>query len=216
MTGLTILCVTRFDAHAEPFVVRMADQAAMLGAGFVLGADGPPPAWVPDTAHIVALASGGFIESVLDQAVAACPDGYILRVDDDEQLSSPLFRWLERGGYLEHDHWAFPRMHLWPDAEHYVTSPPLWPDLQTRLSVKALAGQRRRIHEGSPFGTGRLAEGIAIEHHKFLVRPLAEREALLDHYEALQPGAGGQQFDAFSLPERYESYFLEGIETVPR
>jgi hypothetical protein len=207
MTTLTILCITNFGFHASGFIRRLGEQASALGAGFVLGADAPLPSWIRDDWTIVPLKSAGYIESVLDQVIAACPDGYILRLDDDEQIGPQMFNWLESGAYREAEHWAFPRQHLWPDPEHYVTNPPLWPDLQTRLSVKAMAGGRHRVHEGSPYGTGRVAD-VAIEHHKFLARPLAEREQLLEHYETLQPGAGGQQFDVFSVPERYIDHGL--------
>ena len=67
--------------------------------------------------------------------------------------------------------------------------------------MKAKAGGRNRVHAGSPFGTGRRAP-CAIEHHKFLVRPRDEREALLGRYEQIQPGAG-KGFAMFSVPELY-------------
>jgi hypothetical protein len=211
MSDLTILCVTKFGFHAGGFIRRLGETASALGAGFVLGADAPLPSWLADDWTIVPLESAGYIESVLDEALAACPDGYVLRMDDDEQISPAMLAWLAAGAYLEAEHWTFPRMHLWPDREHYILNPPLWPDLQTRLSVKAMAGNRHQIHEGSPYGTGNVA-AVAIEHHKFLVRPLAEREQLLEHYETLQPGAGGDQFGLFSVPERYAD---RGLSTAP-
>lgn len=211
MSDLTILCVSRFGAHARPFIEHLADVANTIDAGFVLAADDVLPPWGSGLfRHAIPVESRGYIESVLDVAVAACPDGYVLRMDDDERISDGMLEWLDACRYHAADHWAFPRMHLWPDERHYITNRPLWPDLQTRLSVKAKAGGRPVIHQGSPHGTGRVAEEIVIEHHKFLVRDRAERERLLEHYERLQPGAGAN-FAPFSVPER----FAAQIQTRP-
>lgn len=205
--GLSILCVTNLAAHAQVPLICMSTLADHLGAEFVVGVDGGgeiplDKGWFDSR---VDLQSNGCIESVLDQAIAACSGEYVLRLDDDERVSEAMFTWLSEGRYHDADHWAFPRMHLWPDEEHYITSEPLWPDLQTRLSVKAKAGGRTAVHQGSPYGTGRVAD-VAIEHHKFLVRDLAEREALVEHYERLQPGAGSDHFARFSVPERYSDH----------
>lgn len=210
MTDLTILCVSQFGTHSESFVRHFAETADAIGARLVIGADATPPAWMDSVAcDCVALHSEGYIESVLDEAVAACDAGYVLRMDDDERISAPMVRWLADGDYRTNDHWAFPRMHLWPDEAHYITNAPLWPDLQTRLSVKAKAAGRSRIHAGSPFGTGRIAECV-IEHHKFLARPLAERERLVEHYERLQSGAG-EQFAGFSVIEPFSDRLNVGL-----
>lgn len=202
MSDLSILCVTGCGHHSGPFLLHFADLANRLDAQLVLAVDNADePAELAHNTTVYPVCTDGYIESVLDDAVDACPDGYVLRLDDDEKANPALIDWLERRAYREADHWAFPRMHLWGDEQHYILNPPLWPDLQTRLSVKAMAGGRDRIHVGSPHGTGRVAD-CAIEHHKFLVRDLPEREALLAKYEALQPGAGAN-FGPFSVPERY-------------
>lgn len=190
MSDLTILCVSAGREWASPFIETMRDHAEQLGANFLRLRDG-------EDVH-----SGGYIESVLDEAVARCETAYVLRLDDDEKISGEMLRWLGQGHYRESEHWAFPRRNLWPDASRYITNPPLWPDLQTRLSVKAKAASRTQIHSGSPFGTGRVAP-VAIEHHKFLVRSEEERRALVERYDAIVPGAGAQ-YAMFSLPERYE------------
>jgi hypothetical protein len=199
MSDLAILCVTRFGAHAEPFLRRFRRLALTLNARCVIGADGPIPRSLPDGCEIVHLRSAGYIESVLDVAIEACDASYILRLDDDETVSAPMLRWLRARAYERAQHWAFPRMHLWPDHGHYVADAPLWPDLQTRLSVKEFSGGRHHIHAGSPHGTGEIAP-VPILHHKFLVRSREEREALLREYERIQPGAG-EMFAEFSVPE---------------
>jgi len=43
---------------------------------------------------------------------------------------------------------------------------------------------------------------VLIEHHKFLVKSLAERQALAERYEAAHPSAGlGPHHRPFNLPE---------------
>lgn len=205
MSDLSILCVTKLGAHAEVPLICMSTLADGIDAELVIAVDGGgeiplQEEWFDKR---VDLQSNGCIESVLDRAVAECSGEYVLRLDDDERESPDMFKWLSEGRYREADHWAFPRMHLWPDPKHYIVSEPLWPDLQTRLSVKAKAAGRTAVHQGSPFGTGRVA-GVAIQHWKFLLRDLAEREALVEHYESLQPGAGSDHFARFSVPERFE------------
>lgn len=180
---LTILCVTGRGRHSRPFRAAMKATAEQLGAGYVEH-DGR---------------DADCIEHVLDAAIASCKAGYILRLDDDESCSSQLIEWLAGGEYLTADHWCFPRLNLWPTADSFITSHSLYPDLQTRLSVKEKAGGRTVPHQPSPHGVGRCAS-VPILHHKFLVKPRAERQRILDSYEEIQPGAGSN-FRAFSLPE---------------
>ena len=189
--SLTILCVTAGEQYAWPFLAEMQKLADDLDTDFV-EYDG---------------AYAGSIEAVLDDAIDKCPDGYILRLDDDERCSDAMRDWLHAGEYRKHDHWTFRRAHLYPDADTFVTARPLWPDWQTRLSVKAKAGGRRRLHQPSPFGSG-VAAPVVIEHHKFLVRTEDERRELVERYESMQAGAGAN-FHVFSLPEEYD------LETSP-
>jgi hypothetical protein len=160
------------------------------------------------------IASQGYIESVLDEALTACRGEYILRLDDDETLSPRAVRWLGDGGYREADHWKWPRAHLWGSPARYIPAAPLWPDWQTRLSVREKAGGRGVIHAGSPFGGGEEAPG-AILHWKFLVRDRASRRAILDRYETIQPGAG-TGFLPFHLPEEAWAERADvGVPTAP-
>ena len=203
MSDLTFLCVTENAPHARRFIEGQMADAKMLGARFRLVTDrlDHREPWMPQ--DTVLARSAGYLESVLDLAVASCPPGYVLRLDDDERATPDMLGWLAPGNYREHDHWAFPRLNLWPDSHHYITNPPLYPDLQTRLSVREKSGGRRGVHDGSPHGTGALAP-VAIEHHKFLVRTRRERERLLDRYDRVRPGAGSR-YAMFSVPELYEA-----------
>jgi len=189
---LTILVVTRYGAHAAPFLFAFDEFAEDVDAELV----------EYDGTH------ARCIEDVLDAAISECEDGYILRLDDDELPSDEMRWWIRKRVYECDDHWAFPRLNLYPDADHFITNPPLWPDLQTRLSVKAKAGGRTGIHAGSPYGTGQVAP-CAIEHHKFLVRSVAARRQLVADYESIQTGAG-VFFSPFSVPEDFQ------VQTAPR
>ena len=198
---LSVLCVSRGASFALPFVQAHDGLARRLGAEFVLVADGDAAA---DRLRTIAeprltVHSRGYLESVLEEALGACHGEYVLRLDDDETVSEELERWLRACCHLAGDHWKFPRAWLWRDARQFLAMPPFWPDDQTRLSVRAKAGGRSFIHAGSPFGGGEAAPG-AIEHHAFLVKRREEREALVAHYDRVQPGAGSA-FRGFYLPE---------------
>jgi hypothetical protein len=136
MTRLAILCVTRAEDFALPFLHTLAGDARDLYAQVVIAADGDAAAervksaFIP-YARIYRVASAGYIESVLDEAVGYCTGQYILRLDDDERLSPALLTWLENEHYLAADHWAFPRANLWGDEGSVLVNPPLWPDAGT-------------------------------------------------------------------------------------
>ena len=199
---LNILCVTNGDTHAERFVKTMREQADLLGAELVLGLDGKAARGLgqyADTA--INLKSAGYLESVLEQAIGACKGEYIFRLDDDERISPALLDWLESGEYAGGDVYAFPRPYLIGDERHMVVE--LYPDLQTRLTTRAKAGGRAAIHQGSPYGTGRIIP-YAIEHHKLLVKTLKQREEIARRYESVRTGAGYSDiYGMYNLPERY-------------
>ena len=200
--SLTILCVTRAEPYAEPFLSDLRAAATRLHAEFVVGADGQDAVekLKGADAHVVPLRSKGYIESVLDEAIAACTGEYILRLDDDERISSCMLYWLEKLQYQEAPHWKFPRVHLWGDRARFIVNPPLWPDHQTRLSLKQYSGGRRMVHAGSPHGGGALAP-VVIEHHKFLVKSYDERAAIAARYDKVQMGFGTGGMTPFNLPE---------------
>ncbi len=170
---LTILCVTQAKPHAFSFLETMERVAQICEGELVIAADGQEAFDVLGyrTARhrrVVLVTSTGLIEGVLDEAISHCRGDYVLRLDDDEQCSPAMFRWLAEYTYEEHDHWSFPRAHFWGSREAVITTPPLYPDLQTRLSTKAKSGDLL---------LGKLAP-VYIEHHKFLVRPVEEADVL--------------------------------------
>ena len=82
---LTVLCVTEERPHARPFLAEFREIAVSIGARVL----------------IYSARKVGVIENVLDRAVAMCPDGYVLRLDDDELPTPDMFAWLQSGGYRE-------------------------------------------------------------------------------------------------------------------
>lgn len=200
---LSILCVTKAEKFALEMLVRMREQANLLEAELVIVQDGETLAdWVKPLADNYALVRGkGYIESVLDMAIDVTSGAYVLRMDDDESISPEMMSWLLHGKYKSGDHWAFPRKHLWQDG-YYIASQPLYPDLQTRLSTREKSGGRHGVHDGSPYGTGKVAD-VSIWHHKFRLRNLPERRKIAAKYDQLREGGGTGLWHAFNLPEEY-------------
>lgn len=199
---LSILTVTQAEPYSFPFLRSFAELAQVCDAEFVAVADGRE---AYDTLHsldkedtypemrIEQVASKGYIESVLDEAVSFCRGQYVLRLDDDEKVSDAMENWLMASQYLRSGIWSFPRMHMWPDVHSMLYMPQLFPDHQTRLSLKELSGGRHHLHAASPFGWGEAAP-VAIEHHKFLVKTYEERKKISAKWHT-----GGML--AFSVPE---------------
>jgi hypothetical protein len=205
---LTILVVTQAEPCVMPLLWQLKAAAVYLEAEFVAAADGEAArdALLPlarEPAQLGLVRSQGYLESVLDAALGFCRGRYVLRLDDDEALPGDALRWLRSGAFRAAPSWKFPRVHLWQDSSHALATPHLWPDFQTRLSLRAQAGGRQAIHAGSPFGGGAEAPCV-IEHHKFLVRSLEARRAIVRRYDGVQPGAGSS-FRAFSCPEDFYS-----------
>lgn len=205
MPTLSILCVTKAEPAVLPFLNRLAEDCHNLGAEWVLVADGSQAFKTLSGEKVFGhggilarVQSSGFIESVLDDALSQTSGDYILRIDDDEAISHLMFKWLLNSEYADAPHWKFPRAHMWHDGT-FLSNLPLWPDHQTRLSVRAMSSGRGLIHCGSPFGGGELAP-VYLEHHKFLAKPLPDRQAIVRRYDSIQQGAG-QNFAAFSVPE---------------
>lgn len=201
---LSILCVTAAEPWARPFVWTLSALASGLHAQLVVVPHG--------SAAVLRLIEWGvrpsgmvdgecrYLEAYLDDALALCNGRYVLRIDDDERCSPAMVAWLAMREYAVGDHWKFPRMHLWPNDQSALMTPQLFPDHQTRLSVRAKAGGRRTPHAMSPFGGGALAPA-AIFHYKFLARTRAERARQAAVYDAYRPGYGTGGMLAFSLPE---------------
>jgi hypothetical protein len=217
MRLLSILTVTKAEPYVPQFLHSLRNLANQTNAELVIAGDGPQSmnqlkSWgFGDEEVLVSVRSKGYIESVLDQAVNCCGGKYIFRIDDDELVSPEMFHWLANDKFTEADHWKFPRAHLWQTSNLYITNAPLWPDHQTRLSVRKKAGARNFIHAGSPYGGGRLAP-VVLEHAKFLVKTRAERQEIADRYDSFGVGLGSHGMTPFNLPEKaYERMELRNI-----
>lgn len=196
---LSILCVTKNEPRARSFLDELRFVALQTNAEFVPVVDG------------VNVRSGGFVEDVLDDAISFTTGDYVLRIDDDEKCSPAMVEWLRTRSYEISDHWSFPRAHFWGNPRTVLLEKYYWPDIQTRLSVRAKAGGRGQLHALSPFGWGYLAP-VAIEHWNFLVKSYGERVALGAAYHRLRhpdrpytPSSVEDEFPGAVTFARYEN-----------
>jgi hypothetical protein len=200
--------VTKGEAHAGYFLSRASSISSYIGAEFVVGAD-KCKVHPLLCLNVIDVESDGYLESVLDKVLEHASGKYILRLDDDEVPSDSMIAWLKAEHYKSSDVWAFPRANLLEGKA--ITTAPLWPDLQTRLTIKSKAGGRTQIHQGSPYGTGTVAP-VAILHHKFEVRTFDERLKIASNYENVKPGCGFGIYQPYNLPERcFDSVTVQDI-----
>lgn len=207
---LSILCVSRVDECSLSFISFMQCVAVQLGAQFVLAADGSD-AYCRAPVESILVHSKGYFESALDQALVGCHGDYVLRLDDDERVSPAMLAWLQSGIWQSHDHWEFPRTHAWYDG--VLMTPQLFPDYQTRLSIKVKSGGHCGVHSGSPFG-GQERASVAIEHHKFVVKNYQTRHDIAESYDNYHPGYGTGNMAPFSIPE--DAYRGQKVKVVAR
>jgi len=186
---LSILCVTKREAHAGPFLQALSGLGRLLGAEVVFACDGAPIDGLPPCDVVLRVTSDGYVESVLPLALAACTGDYILRLDDDERCSPAMVAWLLSGVWQDAPAWKFATAGLWGNADRVLTMPELWPQYHVRLTTARLAGGQTRIHQRHPVTDAEIAP-VAIEHHKFLVKSLDERLAIAARYDQIRPGAG--------------------------
>jgi hypothetical protein len=212
LSSLSIVCVTNnAHPHVERFIQNMNWLAALLGAEFVLGLDREKA----KTSNLrkyatkaLNLTADKLQEDVLDQAIAACSGEWVLRLDDDERISDSLLTWLMTGAYTSGRLYAFPCVYPYPDTNHILANPGMWPDLHTRLGRKELMFGVNHVHAGNPHGTGQVVP-YAMEHHNLLVKTLEERRAKAALYESIRPGAGTlPEYVRYSLPEDFYPEFI--------
>ena len=202
--SLSILCVSKAEPFALPFLSSMVHLGEAVDADVVFAADGWPAYQILKdlrSTKVIKVESRGYVESVLNTALEHCDGDYILRLDDDEKASPSMVEWLKNREFESEPHWKFPRAHLWRDTSMFIAAAPLWPDHQTRLSVQSMAGGRTTVHAGSPFGGGEEAL-VVLEHHKFLVKSTQERRTIAERYDRVHPGYGTGGMLAFNLPEQ--------------
>lgn len=205
---LSILCVTNNEYNAQPFILRMHTLATALGAELVLGLDrekAQKAKWRKLANVALDLTANTLQEDVLDKAISACSGEWVLRLDDDETVSLALEGWLRIRAYEDcgASLYSFPRVYLYPDAEHILCNNGIYPDLQTRLGKKDWMYGFNTVHSGNPHGPGTTVP-YAIEHHKLIARTLEQRQTIADRYESIRPGAGTfPQYARYNLPEKF-------------
>lgn len=211
---LSIVCITRGDPHAAAFISSMRDAATSLNAEFVIGADGYNAFVIAqDYSDItVSVQSSGYVESVLNKVILAANGIWVLRLDDDEEISPALFAFLRDRRYTTNPLWRIPTMALWGDTSHYITNPPLFPDAHLRLTTwKYRGGWADAVHAPAPHQTDNIAPA-AILHHKYLLKSLPERQRVAARYEQLKPGGGYGVHAPFTIPE---VIFGDKLTTAP-
>lgn len=186
---LSIICVTKAEPNARPFLSDIANLGRILGAEVIFGVHGAAATmWATMNGHKYVEVDGNYVEEMLDPVIAACTGDYILRLDDDEKCSAGLILWLKRGEMIHRDSWFFSRCHLWPDAQHCLSRHPYFPDFQVRLSVKRQARRPVKLHAAHAYTAYRAPALCYIEHHVFITKTREERQVITAKYESMLRG----------------------------
>lgn len=167
-------------------------QAAVLcwdAADVPPGATGLAEALGMPTRHVARPLAGDFAAQ-RNALLAACPPGWVLTLDPDERPAPGLPATLARlvadpslgAAY-------FPRMTLYPDADHVKVGHGLWPDLQLRLFRNAPPARPRYVrpvHERLEGLSGRavLALDAPLAHCNRLLADNGTVTAKLAAYDA--------------------------------
>jgi hypothetical protein len=101
--SISVLVVTRGEPHTPRFLTHASRIAQFLHAEFVIGCDRCEVRL--GGAKVVPLDASAcpMIETVLEQAVAACEGDWILRLDDDETVSWAMLGYLLSCDYTKRE-----------------------------------------------------------------------------------------------------------------
>lgn len=203
---LSVLCVTRAKPYVLPFLEEIVALSRELNAECVFGAHGSDvEAWARtrtnrDYGVRLIEVQGEYLEQMLTPALEACSGNYILRLDDDERCGPGMIEWLRTEQYRKHPNWHFARVHIWPDAEHYIANPPFYPDFQGRLSIPSQAARPVLLHAGPSYPSYPAPLSARIEHHCFMLKSYEERKQLDLKYREIasgQPARPGVVYPVF-------------------
>jgi len=202
---LSIICVTKGEKRIYPYLEKMHRHASILGAEFIIALD-MTFANLNDFTYLQKLSpvimlvhSKGYIESVLDTALKGTKGQWTLRLDDDEEMSYAMVRWLLARQFLTSDAWQFPSAALWPNPRYFITTPPLWPDAHLRLVTWDDTEWKDEVHAGASISS-KMAP-VSILHHKYLLKSYHERKVIARNYDKIKLGAGTGVHKPFTLPE---------------
>jgi hypothetical protein len=129
---------------------------------------------------------------------AACKSDWVLDVDYDEQISPDWHHetWRRLLETTECTHFWCPRRWVVPGGR-YVTSAPLWPDLQLRVIRNGVPGTAfpAKLHDLIHVpGRGGLLQHLGLYHHNLTLWSRAAREEKVRQYEALRSGGGLRRY----------------------
>jgi len=202
--SISVLVVTRGEPHTPRFLTHASRIAQFLHAEFVIGCDRCEVRL--GGAKVVPLDASAcpMIETVLEQAVAACEGDWILRLDDDETVSWAMLGYLLSCDYTKREAIAFPRANLWGHEGDHLTDAEFWPDVQMRFSKRQYA-IRRTIHEGAQ-KIDAVAPAMLL-HHAFLIRGREGRREVARRYCEIQ---GVPPHDRYWPPD-----YMTSLNTSP-
>lgn len=201
--NLSICCVTRCEPFSHRFLLGMKNLADSLEAEFIIGADAGCEEKAKEYSDkVIPVKSKGYIESILQEVLDACTGEYIFRLDDDELVSSELFKWFHETKFSA-EVYSFRRLELYQDEYHYISHPSVHPNVNPRMTTKALAVCKDIIHGHFTDGYGTVVEA-PILHYKFLLKSYEERLELANKYESIAPQAGLGSYKVWTLPEDVE------------
>lgn len=205
--SLSVLVFTEGHPFAARFLDEFGELARELSAEYVIAGDHEQGyemarryADLP-----IRVDTQGLQEHMVAEVAAQCFGDWVLKLDDDETVSPALrefmlfYDWWQAGPQA----YSFPYAWLWGDENHFITSPPFWVDPHGRLMRKAMMQDwPTGVHQNNPH-TGVLVP-VALCHHKFLVKSMAERREVARRYDGFVRGAGtGEYYGKFTLPEIY-------------
>jgi MoaA/NifB/PqqE/SkfB family radical SAM enzyme len=156
----------------------------------------------------------GIVEAVLEQLASHCSNDWILRLDDDELISSGVPEFIRN--YLPslavdavgiHRKWC--RVNLSTSSLEYATHPVYGFDWQWRLFRKSKVTFNRSVHTpGIGFGTETKAplDGFIL-HLDWVYRDLQHRRNKVVRYEAMRKGAGMGHFYLYEERPSGENQF---------
>lgn len=186
---ISIACVSDVADSVRPFLLDFKIHAEVLGAEFILGVHGDRALQFACEHKIrFVRVEGQYFEELIDPVIEACTGDYVLRVDDDERLSTGMLAWLLSGDWWRRDSWFFSRRHLWPNERYCLAKQPYFPDFQARLSVRRQARRPVKIHAAHAYPAYRAPALAFLDHHVFLIRTREERKAVTAKYETIRTG----------------------------
>jgi glycosyltransferase involved in cell wall biosynthesis len=156
----------------------------------------------------------GFVENTIEQLVSHCSNDWVLRLDDDELISTQLINFIAK--YLPtisvdavgiHRKWC--RLNLASSSLEYSPNPIYGFDWQWRLFRKSKVSFNTNIHTpGIIFHTETKAPLDAfIMHLDWVYRDYKYRKEKVDRYESASRGMGHTEYYLYEQDSASEAFF---------